>query len=80
MATIEVSSLADLPRLQHGLVVRLSRVRRRIRLQLVVEGLAIVWAEVAGIAIFTFWADHTFRLGVGARIALVVIAAAALAF
>ena len=80
MATLDVSSLADLPRLQHGLVARLSRVRRRVRFQLVIEGLAIVLAEAAGIAIFTFWADHTFRLGIGARIAMVVIAAAALAF
>ncbi len=80
MATIEISSLAELPRLQHRLVARLARVRRRVRLRLAVEGLAIVLAEAAGMALFAFWADHTFRLGVPARISLLVVAAAVLAF
>ncbi|HEY2148763.1 MAG TPA: hypothetical protein VGH32_12550, partial [Pirellulales bacterium] len=33
-----------------------------------------------GMALFAFWADHTFRLGVPARISLLVVAAAVLAF
>ncbi|HKD36327.1 MAG TPA: hypothetical protein VKB78_05985, partial [Pirellulales bacterium] len=78
MATIDISSLADLPRLQHGLVARLARVRRRVRLRLLVEGTAIVLAEAAGMALFGFWADHTFRLGVPARISLLIVAAVVL--
>ena len=78
MSTLEASPLADLALLQRQLVSRLSHVRRRVRLRLLIEGLAIVLAELAGLALFTFWADHTFRLGVGARIGLLIAAIAVL--
>jgi hypothetical protein len=80
MATIDVSSQLALPRLQHDLVARLSHVRRRVRARLLIEGLAIVLSEAAVLALFTFWADHTFRLGVGARIALLAAAAVTLVY
>ena len=78
MATIDVHSFGELTLMQRELVARLSALRRRVRLWLFVEGLAIVLAEALGLALFTFWADHTFRLGVGVRIGLVVVAAAIL--
>ena len=80
MATIEVSPLDRLRQAQREIVARLTRVRRRVRVRLLVEGLAIVLAEAAGLALFAFWADHTFRLGVPARIGLLVVAAAVLIY
>ncbi len=74
MATIEMSSSAALPRLQRGLVARLAHVRRRVRARLLIEGLAIVLAEAVALALFTFWADHTFRLGPPARFVLLAAA------
>ena len=50
-----------------------------MRLRLLIAGLAIVLAEAAGLALFTFWADHTFRLGVPARIGLLIAAIVVLA-
>jgi hypothetical protein len=79
MATVELSSTA-LPQLQHELVLRLARVRRSVRVRLLIEGLAIVLAEAVALALFTFWADHTFRLGVTARYVLLAAAILTLAF
>ncbi len=80
MATIELSSSAALPQLQHDLVARLAHVRRRVRARLLIEGLAIVLAEAVALALFTFWADHTFRLGPPARFVLLAAAAIILCF
>src|SRR4051794_27266129 len=80
MATVQATPLADLSNLQSGLVARLAGVRRRVRVQLFVEGLAIVLAEAAAAALFMFWADHTFRLGMAARMVILVITAAGLIF
>ena len=80
MATVEASPLDRLRQAQHEIVARLARVRRRVRVRLLVEGLAILLAEAAGLALLAFWADHTFRLGVPARIGLLVVAAAVLIY
>src|SRR5579871_4832392 len=80
MATIEASPFDRLRHAQHEIVARLARVRRRVRVRLLVEGLAILLAEAAGLALLAFWADHTFRLGVGARVGLLVVAAAVLLY
>jgi len=77
-STLDASTIADLSRLQRQLVARLAQARRRVRLWLLVEGLAVVLAEAVALALFTFWADRTFRLGVGVRIGLVAVAGALL--
>lgn len=79
MSTLELTSLGDLSLMQRELVARLAQARRRVRLWLFVEGLAIVAAEAVLLAMFTFWADHTFRLGVGVRIGMLCCACVALA-
>ena len=78
MSTLEASTIRDLALLQRQLVSRLTQVRRRVRLRLLIAGLAIVFAELTGLALFTFWADHTFRLGVPMRIGMLIAAAAVL--
>ncbi len=80
MATVEALSIGGLQPLQRQIVARLSRVRRRVRTRLIVEGVAIVLAEAAGMALLAFFADHTLRLGVAARIGLLIVMLAALVY
>ncbi|HEX3997737.1 MAG TPA: hypothetical protein VHX65_04205 [Pirellulales bacterium] len=79
MATLDSSSLADLARMQRQLVARLAQVRRRVRLWLWIEGTAIVLAEAVGLGLFSFWADHTLRLGIAVRIGLLAASVLVLA-
>jgi len=80
MTTFDTSSLADLKQAQEQLIARLSHFRRRIRVRLVVEGVALFLAEAAAIAFLTFLADHSLRLGVIARMCLLIAAAAFLGY
>jgi hypothetical protein len=62
------------PSQRDSLFDRLADFRRRVRARLLLEGLAIVLAVAAILAIFTFLVDHTFRLSVSARFILLAVA------
>jgi hypothetical protein len=73
--TDETISAGDYRAARERLLARLGGMRRRVRGRMLIEGGAIWVAEVAGTGLLTFLADHAFRLGVGARVAMLVVAA-----
>ncbi|HUO07565.1 MAG TPA: hypothetical protein VM008_04640 [Phycisphaerae bacterium] len=80
MTTFDTSSLGDLKRVQQELTARLRHFRRRVRMRLVVEGAAIVAAEVFGAAFLTFVIDHALRLGVAARVLMLMVVLAGIGY
>ena len=66
--------------MQSAITQRLSRMRGRLRSQLVVEGVARWLLTAVAIAALTFVADWKFELGRPVRIGMIALSAAALAF
>ena len=70
----ETISASDYREARQRVLARLGGMRRRVRGRMLIEGVAIWVAEVAGAGLLTFLADHAFRLGVAARVAMLVVA------
>src|SRR6185312_9608683 len=80
MTTLDKPSLDSLRGLQQQLIARLSAFRARVRRRLVLEGVAIVLAEIVGAAVLSFLLDHALRLGVWARAGMLLVILAGLAW
>src|SRR3954451_19696347 len=74
MTTLNTQSLDNLKRIQANLTQRLVHFRRRVRLRLVIEGVAIVVTEMAAIAFLTLFFDWYLRLSAPARVLMLVAA------
>ncbi len=80
MTTLNSAVSADLAGLKEQLVGRFDRFRRRVRTHLLLEGVARVLAEIAGLIVVSFVLDRVFRLGVGSRLVFLALATAFVAW
>src|SRR5687767_14657677 len=84
MTTIDPTTLdpatPDLDGLRRQLLGRFERFRQRVRTHLVLEGAARVAAVAVGLVLLSFVVDRVFRLGVGSRIVLLLLAIGFLAW
>jgi hypothetical protein len=80
MTIADTHSLDTLKQLQQQLVVKLSAFRSKVRTRLVLEGLAVVAAELVAGCLITFILDRWFRLGIWPRFAMLLVGLALLAY
>src|SRR4051812_32236214 len=80
MTIADTTSLDTLKTLQQQLISKLSAFRAKVRTRIVLEGIAIVAAELVGGCILSFILDSWLRLGTSPRLAMLVLGLAALAY